>query len=117
MTYALPEPSPTYNRPRSRPRINKNYHSTCDDAKASPVASYERYPIIVHTSGTCGGEPRIDGTRLTVRVLSEFHRQGESAESLSVAYTIPLWKVKQALDYAGEYREEIRKLILKHERA
>ena len=83
----------------------------------SPHARYAPHPFIVKTSGTCNGEPRIAGTRLSVRIIADLYWQGESVENLALMYDIDQWEVFKALEYAISHRAEIEGLIQQNERA
>jgi uncharacterized protein (DUF433 family) len=51
------------------------------------------HPHIVRIEGVCGGEPVVDGLRVTVRHVATLHRRGDSileiAESLGNSPTNP----------------------------
>jgi uncharacterized protein (DUF433 family) len=86
------------------------HHSVMDESVVAPY-NYDPYPLIVTTPGICGGEPRITGTRLSVRILADLYWQGEAVESIAAIYEIAQWEVERALDYATSHREEIEGLI------
>jgi uncharacterized protein (DUF433 family) len=63
---------------------------------------------VVSTPETCGGSPRIDGTRVTVRaVVARVLQQGESPEEFASAYSVTLAQVYAALSYYYDHRGEI----------
>ena len=77
----------------------------------APVAAY---PHIVATPGTCGGRPRIDGTRISVQVIAEYYNHFHNVDS--ILKTLPRLKAAQvhaALTYYFDHKEyfdeEIRK--------
>jgi uncharacterized protein (DUF433 family) len=54
---------------------------------------------IVSTPGTCSGEPRIKGTRVTVRKVVERFMAGEPFVSIAIDYRLPLSSVEDAVRY------------------
>jgi uncharacterized protein (DUF433 family) len=58
-------------------------------------------PNIVGTPGTCGGAPRIDGTRVTIAAILGCWLGGDSAESIYEDYgSIPIGSIGAAVDWA-----------------
>ena len=71
---------------------------------------------IVKTPDTCGGDARIDGTRIPVWVLVNYRRQvGSDAELLEAYPSIKLADLDAAWDYAARYPEEIDRAIAENE--
>jgi uncharacterized protein (DUF433 family) len=68
---------------------------------------------IVATPGTCGGKPRIDGTRIRVQDVYIWHEvQGRSADEIVASYPhLSLAEVYAALAYYCEHRAEIKRQI------
>ena len=66
-------------------------------------------PRIVRTPGTCGGKPRIDGHRITVKhIVLDHQRQGLSPDEIVSAYpSLTLSDVYAALAYYHDHRAEI----------
>ena len=63
---------------------------------------------IVATSGTCGGAPRIDGTRIRVSQIVLMTEQGLSADEIIANYPhLSLSQVYAALSYYHDHRREI----------
>jgi uncharacterized protein (DUF433 family) len=64
---------------------------------------------IVATPGTCGGKPRIAGSRIQVKQVAIMHeRQGISAEEIVSGFPhLTLAGVYAALAYYHDHREEI----------
>jgi uncharacterized protein (DUF433 family) len=64
---------------------------------------------IVSTPGTCGGKPRIDGHRITVKhIVLDHQRRGMSPDEIVSAYSsLTLSDVYAALAYYHDYRVEI----------
>lgn len=97
-----------------RPKV---YSRLSSDAIVPLNNHYGEYSCIVKTPGTCGGEPRINGTRISVRVIADTHWQGASIETIADIYDLKLWQVEQAIDYANKNKETIKRLILENDRA
>lgn len=58
-------------------------------------------PRIVETPGTCGGEPRIDGTRVPVASILGCWLGGDSVQSVYESYPgIPIGSIALAVDWA-----------------
>lgn len=63
--------------------------------------------MIVKTPGTCSGEARVDGTRITVRTLASFFREGYT--NLGIQRLYPDLRddaLQAARDYFAEHPEE-----------
>lgn len=62
------------------------------------------------TPGTCGGKPRIAGTRIRVQDVVIWHdRMGMSADEIAVTYPhLTLSDVYAALTYYHDHRDQIR---------
>jgi uncharacterized protein (DUF433 family) len=72
--------------------------------------------IIVSTPGIVGGRPRIDGTRISVRTIVGWYKQGYSAEEITEQYEhVSLAQVYAALTYYHANQEEIEADILAEE--
>lgn len=68
--------------------------------------------LIVETSGTCGGRPRIVGRRITVENVAMWHeRMGLEADAICSEYHLTLGQVHAALAYYFENRETIDRSI------
>src|SRR5436309_1716034 len=62
--------------------------------------------MIVRTPGTCGGRPRINGTRITVKNIVVDHLHGESPEEILSHYPhLTVAQVHGALAYYYANRE------------
>ncbi|MFY7999160.1 MAG: DUF433 domain-containing protein [Candidatus Kapaibacteriota bacterium] len=75
------------------------------------------YPHITTTDGTCGGRPRIDGTRIEVSTIAAYIKQGITIEELADYY--PSLRPAQILAAAAYYhdnREEIEFILEEHHR-
>ena len=81
------------------------------------VAIKTEHPHIVRLDGVCGGEPVIDGLRVTVRHVVTLHRQGESAVDCAQALGISEAQVFHALSYFFDHQDEILALIAQEEQA
>lgn len=75
------------------------------------------HPHIVRQESVCGGEPLIDGLRVTVRHVVTLHRQGETILEIAEALGITEAQVFHALSYFFDHREEILALIAQEEQA
>jgi uncharacterized protein (DUF433 family) len=66
------------------------------------------YPHIVTTEGTCGGRPRIDGTRIEVSTIAAYIKQGVTIEELAGYYpSVRPAQIFAAAAYYHDNREEI----------
>lgn len=75
------------------------------------------HPHIVRREGVCGGEPIIDGLRVTVRHVATLYLQGESIPQIAEALNLAEAQVFHGLSYFFDHREEISSLIAKEEQA
>jgi len=75
------------------------------------------HPYIVSDATICGGSPRIEGTRITVRtvvIAALFH--GQSPEQLLQHYPhLSLAAIYDALSYYYDHREVLDREIAEHE--
>ena len=64
---------------------------------------------IVSTPGTCGGKPRIEGHRITVKhIVLDHQRQGMSPDEIVSAYpSLTLSDIYAALAFYHDHRAEI----------
>jgi uncharacterized protein (DUF433 family) len=64
---------------------------------------------IVSTPGTCGGKPRIDGHRITVKhIILDHQREGKSPDEIASAYpSLTLSDIYAALAYYHDHRDDI----------
>ena len=75
------------------------------------------HPHIVRLEGVCGGEPVIDGLRVTVRHVATLRRRGETILDIAEALGITEAQVFHALSYFFDHRDEILALIAQEEQA
>jgi uncharacterized protein (DUF433 family) len=75
------------------------------------------HPHIVRQEGVCGGEPSIDGLRVTVRHVATLHLRGETNLETAEALNLTEAQVFHALSYFFDHREEITALIALEEQA
>jgi uncharacterized protein (DUF433 family) len=75
------------------------------------------HPHIVRHEGVCGGEPIIDGLRVTVRHVATLYVQGETTSEITRALGITDEQVFHALSYFADHRSEILALIEQEENA
>ena len=64
------------------------------------------HPHIVRSAGVCGGEPLIDGLRVTVRHVVTLHQQGDAIPDIAEALGITDAQVYHALSYFFDHRDE-----------
>lgn len=73
---------------------------------------------IESTPGVCGGDPRISGTRITVRTVEQYRRLGLSeAQILNAFPTLRAADLVNAWAYVAGHPDEIERQILDDERA
>lgn len=66
------------------------------------------HPEIVRRPGVCGGSAVIEGTRIPVRLIVGFIKDGLSTDEILSSYTdLSSEQVQAALDYYAGHREEI----------
>jgi len=75
------------------------------------------HPHIVQVPGVCGGEPVIDGLRVTVRHVATLYLRGETVQEIAGALDLTEAQVFHALSYFFDHREEITALIREEEQA
>ena len=76
-------------------------------SEPSPESTYQ--PKIVATPGTCGGDPRIDGTRIKIQNIVIWHeKMGMSFEDILEGYpTLRLADLHAAMAFYQDHRQEI----------
>jgi len=72
---------------------------------------------IVRIEGVCGGEPIIDGLRVTVRHVATLYLRGETVAEIADALNLEDSQVVHALSYYFDHRAEIDRLIAREEAA
>jgi uncharacterized protein (DUF433 family) len=75
------------------------------------------HPHITHLEAVCGGEPIIDGLRVTVRHVATLYLRGESVLEIAEALNLTEAQVFHGLSYFFDHREEIAELIALEEQA
>lgn len=75
------------------------------------------HPHIVRLAGVCGGEPVVDGLRVTVRHVATLHQRGESLAEISGSLDLTEAQVFHALSYYSDHQGEINALIAQEEQA
>lgn len=79
--------------------------------------SIEINTLLVRTPGTCGGDLRIDGTRITVKQIAVWFKQGYTAEEITDMYPhLTLAQVYAALAYYHANRAEVEAELAEEER-
>jgi len=67
---------------------------------------------IVSTPGVLSGKPRIDGTRMSVEQIAEYHAYvGWPVEEIAEAFRLTLGQIHVALAYYYDHRTEMDKQI------
>jgi uncharacterized protein (DUF433 family) len=82
-----------------------------------PNTVQTEHPHIVRRDGVCGGEPLIDGLRVTVRHVATLHQRGEAFPDIAEALGLTEAQVFHALSYFADHREEIQSLMDQEEQA
>ncbi|MCI0637594.1 MAG: DUF433 domain-containing protein [Gemmataceae bacterium] len=82
-----------------------------------PEAVKTEHPHIVRLEGVCGGEPIIDGLRVTVRHVANLHERGETIADIVRTLGISDAQVYHALSYFFDHRDEILALVTAEEQA
>lgn len=82
-----------------------------------PSTVRTEHPHIVRREGVCGGEPLIDGLRVSVRHVATLHLRGEAISEIAESLGLTEAQVFHALSYYFDHREEIRALIAQEEQA
>ncbi len=97
------EPTATENEPRLPAEASSTFHSET----TAPLAVIREH--IVSSPGTCGGKPRIAGTRIQVKHLVVMHeRQRMSPEEIVAELPhLTLADVYAAMAYYHDHRETI----------
>jgi len=67
------------------------------------------HPHITRREGVCGGEPIIDGLRVTVRHVATLYLHGETILEIAHALNLSEAQVFHGLSYFFDHREEIGK--------
>ena len=75
------------------------------------------HPHIVLREGVCGGEPVIDGLRVTVRHVATLHGRGETITEIAEVLGLTEAQVFHGLSYYFDHRDEIDALIAQEEQA
>lgn len=82
-----------------------------------PTSLQSTHPHVTQREGVCGGEPIIDGLRVTVRHVATLYLAGESAKEIAEALNINEAQVFHGLSYYFDHREEIELLIEREQEA
>lgn len=63
--------------------------------------------MIVKTLGVCGGNPRIDGTRIPVWIIAAMYWEGrDSIPNIAATYDVSVDQIVEAIQYAEKHKEE-----------
>ena len=82
-----------------------------------PEVVKTEHPHIVLREGVCGGEPVIDGLRVTVRHVATLHGRGETIPEIAEVLGLTEAQVFHGLSYYFDHRDEIDALIAREEQA
>jgi uncharacterized protein (DUF433 family) len=75
------------------------------------------HPHIVRLEHVCGGEPVIDGLRVSVRHVATLHQRGDGTAEIAEALGLTEAQVFHALSYYSDHQDEIDVLIAEEELA
>jgi uncharacterized protein (DUF433 family) len=75
------------------------------------------HPHIVRIEGVCGGEPIVDGLRVTVRHVATLYLQGETITEITESLQITEAQIVHALSYFFDHQAEIEALIAQEDAA
>ena len=83
-------------------------------ALETPVKQPIWHGVIVSTPGTCGGKPRIDGTRICVQDIYYWHEiDGDSVEEIMEEYPhLSRSGIYAALSYFWDHEAEIKQHLV-----
>ena len=71
------------------------------------------HPYIVRVPGLSGGRPTIKGTRITVQLIAELYKAGDSVEEMLQGYPhLPAAAVYDAISYYLDHQSEIEQEIV-----
>src|ERR1041384_7508275 len=103
----------------SRQRVARLARAHLLLSEGSPMANVPQTepPHIVRVEGVCGGEPLIDGLRVTVRHVATLHQRGETILEIAESLGLTEAQVFHALSYFCDHRDEIAALIAQEEQA
>jgi uncharacterized protein (DUF433 family) len=82
-----------------------------------PIAVRTEHPHIVRLEGVCGGEPIVDGLRVTVRHVATLHLHGETIPEIAEALGLTQAQVFHALSYYYDHCDEITAMMVEEEQA
>ena len=86
--FSSPIPVLACSRLRQRDKLNAEFRASFGVIRMASAVKTE-HPHVVRLEGVCGGEPVIDGLRVTVRHVATLHRRGETileiAEALGIS--------------------------------
>ena len=82
---------------------------------ACAIIAKTEHPHIVCLEGVCGGEPIIDGLRVTVRHVATLYLQGEAIREIADALNLTEAQVFHGLSYFFDHRGEIAALFAQEE--
>jgi uncharacterized protein (DUF433 family) len=72
------------------------------------VAQPTEHPYIVRVDGVCGGRPIIKDTRISVRLIAQLYKAGDSVEEMLQSYPhLRAAAVYDAISYYLDHQDEI----------
>ena len=70
------------------------------------------HPYVIQNPGICGGEPIINGTRISVRLIVELDGMGKSVDEIVAMYPhLTHSHIYDALSYYYDHKDEIERYI------
>ncbi len=87
------------------------------DVKKAGASGYED-PYVGEYAGVCGGYPVIRETRIPVRLVVQFSREGASLDELAAMWpTVTVGQIQGALDYYARQPRRVDADIERHAQA
>ncbi len=82
------------------------------EAKIKAMSVLQLHVKIESKPGIAGGQPRVAGTRITVKQIAVWHEfMGWSADEIATEYDLSLSDIYAALSYFFDHRQEIMAAI------
>lgn len=67
--------------------------------------------MTIVTDDKLGGEARVEGTRIGVYHIVQYHRGGETVEEIAAEFELEESTVERALEYAENHPDEIEAVL------
>jgi len=92
--------------------VRTRYRTSRVARKAQPRVTRTEHPHIVRAEGVCGGDPVIEGTRITVWVVADAHKFGKAIDEMLDDWPhVNRAQLYDALSYYYDHKEETDKRI------